>query len=73
MKQDTNELLTLTQAEIATNCVVSRFTFRELAARKKIEARKIDGKWRIPIRVVAELMVKGYRPHRGRPRKAVAA
>ena len=72
MKRINNELLTLTEAEIATNCSVSRLTFRELAARKKIEARKVNGKWRIPVRVVAELMVNGYRPTRGRPRKAVA-
>jgi hypothetical protein len=62
-----SELLTLTQAEIATNCVVSRFTFRQLAVSKKIDAQKIDGKWRIPIRVVAELVATGYQPRRGRP------
>jgi hypothetical protein len=62
-----SDLLTLTQAEIATNCVVSRFTFRQLAVSRKIDARKIDGKWRIPIRAVAELVARGYKPRRGRP------
>jgi hypothetical protein len=72
MKEATNDLLTLTQAEIATNCVVSRFTFRQLAVSKKIAASKVDGKWRIPVHAVAELMVNGYRPQRGRPRKVAA-
>ena len=62
-----SDLLTLTQAEIATNCAVSRFTFRQLAVSQKIEARKVDGKWRIPIRAVAELVASGYQARRGRP------
>jgi hypothetical protein len=67
-----SDLLTLTEAEIATNCQVSRFTFRQLAVSKKIAASKVDGKWRIPVHAVAELMANGYRPQRGRPRKVAA-
>jgi predicted DNA-binding protein (UPF0251 family) len=67
-----SDLLTLTQAEIASNCTISRFTFRELAATKKIAAKKVNGKWCIPIQAVAELVASGYQPRRGRPRKYAA-
>lgn len=73
MKKSISDLLTLSQCEIATNCVVSRFTFRALAVRGEIEARKVEGKWCIPIQAVARLVASGYRPRRGRPHKVVVA
>lgn len=73
MKNVQEELLTLTEAEMATG--ISRFTwYKMLQLRGQVKgAGRKGGKLVIPITEVARIVAAGPPRGRGRPRKVVAA